>query len=156
MAYAKKKVKVANNHYEITLLPGSEAYKISYELMNKASGLVTAYAMADPAVLTKGLKDILSPEDMFLLFDRVVNPNELRCNNELVLDIDEHFSGKPLEMNLLMIEALKANCSDFFTLSAGLMEKVKKEIAKHQPNLSKNPGTEEALNKMAQGLGLEV
>lgn len=135
-----KKVTINGNRYEITALKGRDAFELTRVLGNKLSGFASAFALQNPESLTQGVKDILS-EDLYTFFEKSVNIELLKCNNEFVDDIDIHFACKPDEMLELLWEAVKFNCGGFTRFMAIFKSKMEmlNQLDPQSQNLSNSP-----------------
>lgn len=151
-----EKIRLQDEVYEITLMKGRDAFELTRKLGIKLSGIMatmaSAYVTGSPESLSSNLReniqDILS-EDLTELFDDVINPYTLKCNNNLIDDIDVHFAGRPLVMYELLVRAIIVNCGDFTHLLDFFNKKMEslkaEEVLKTS---SKNP--EEELQEMIQ------
>lgn len=153
-----EKIRLKDEVYEITLMKGRDAFELTRKLGIKLSGvfstMASAYVLGNPESLSSNLQgniqDILG-DDLLDLFDDVISPYTLKCNNDLIDDIDVHFAGRPLVMYELLVRAILVNCGDFTHLLdffKNKMEtlKVEEEALKTS---SKNPEKEE-LQEMIQ------
>lgn len=140
-------IKIGENTYKITLVGGLTAYTKIAKYGGNFTQMVASLLQSNVVEFNSILAKMVEPDEIVELFNTFVQPNQLFCNGNLVLNIDEHFSGKPSDMYKLLFEAIKANDKDFFTSLPTLMENLVAQItAKLAPaNSSLNP--EETANQ---------
>ena len=92
-----EKIRLKDEVYEITLMKGRDAFELTRKLGIKLSGvfstMASAYVLGNPESLSSNLQgniqDILG-DDLLDLFDDVISPYTLKCNNDLIDDIREY------------------------------------------------------------------
>ena len=98
--------KVGDHKYSILLLNVREAFKLQVHLGNQVKGLFgEGRGTADPDVLWDMAEKMLKFAE--------VDGKEL--------NMEEHFVGKLGQLDLVVIECLKANAPDFFAQFSGLL-----------------------------------
>lgn len=127
----KAKVVIQENTYTFNIYPGIPSALIAARLIARitgALGTVTAGTMAKELANAGVSIERIFNDDTFSDLKRFIidEPNEqvvnLHCNGKKVIDPDEHFKAKPLELFILMGGALRENCQDFFTIIGGLVK----------------------------------
>ena len=124
-------VKIEENTYTFNIYPGIKSALISARLIARISGALgtVGASIASRELANAGLSiERIFNDDTFNDLKRFIidEPNEqvvnLLCNGKRIVDADEHFKAKPLELFILMGGALKENCQDFFTIIGGLLK----------------------------------
>lgn len=150
-----RKIRIGDENYEITLMKGRDAFELTRKLGIKLSGILStmasAYVSGNPESLSSNLQENIQEilaDDLYEMFENVVDPYTLKCNNDLIDNIDVHFAGRPFVMHELLVEAIKENCGDFTHLLDFFNKKMKtlKAGEKASKTSSKNP--EEELQEM--------
>ena len=150
-----EKIRLQDEVYEITLMKGRDAFELTRKLGIKLSGIIatmaSAYVSGNPESLPsnfrENIQDILS-EDLIDLFDDVINPHTLKCNNDLIDDINFHFAGRPLVMYELLVRAILVNCGDFTHLLDFFNKKMRTLKAQEEVSKTSSKNPEEELQEM--------
>lgn len=124
-------VKIENNTYTFNLYPGIASALISARLIARITGALgtVGAGMVSRELANAGISiERILNDDTFNDLKKFIidEPNEqvvnLHCNGAKIIDADEHFKAKPLELFILMGAALRENCQDFFTIIGGLLK----------------------------------
>ena len=93
-------------------------------------------------------------EDFDELFNTFIDKNNIYCDGNLIIDFDEHFAGRFMEIPQLLYKVILENDRDFFTSLPTLIQKGMHTLNERlQANsLPKAEGLEKALNQVANNL----
>lgn len=112
-------------NYSINLLTVQEVFKLQFALGNQIKALVNGASGIDPDAIWTIATKLLGMAEV----------------NGYPLDIEHHFAGKVDQLDIVLIEALRANAPDFFKKSSGLivnaLQKFASESGLSKPQASK-------------------
>jgi hypothetical protein len=97
--------KVGECTYQINLLSVQTAFKMQFVLGNQLKGLYG-----------QGVGQI-DPDTMWTLASKMLKHSEV---DGFPLDMEKHFAARIDELDLVVVEAIKANCPGFFKKLGGL------------------------------------
>lgn len=151
MAMPTKKVKIGEDVYEFYLTGGLKAFNASKKFASELGMILPSLMVKDANGVNLRIAKLIE-ENFEELFSTFIDKNNLKCNNEIILDFDEHFAGKFTDIPELLYKVIIENDKDFFHSLPTLAEKAMKWINEKQlVNSLKNPEeTMDALAQMAQ------
>lgn len=111
--------------YSFYLLKGRRAGIIAGKLIGKfAAGLSNFYK--DSNVSITSIENMFDEDILEYLYELIFSEEcKLKADGEFIQDPDEYFGGRVAEMYMVIGQALRYNCQDFFPTALGLLKKNK-------------------------------
>lgn len=153
MGMPQKEVVVNGHKYKFYLIGGRKAFEASRKILAKLTTVFSCLQDKATLELNDKLYELIM-EDFDYLLDTFIDKNTLYCDEKLVLDFDEHFAGRFMEIPQLLYKVILENDKDFFTLLPTLIQKAMHKINERlQANsLPKAEGLEKTLNQVASNI----
>ena len=153
MGMPQREVVVNNRRYKFYLIGGRKAFEASRKILAKLTTVFSCLQDKATVQLNDKLYELIM-QDFDYLLDTFIDKNNLYCDDKLIVDFDEHFAGRFMEIPQLLYKVILENDKDFFTLLPTLIQKTMHKINERlQANsLPKAEGLEKALNQVADSL----
>jgi hypothetical protein len=121
----KKQIQINGNLYEYQLINARKAGKISSKFISKAVATGAVFVgTKEVDNLYFCIQNFIDDEAMENLYELIFSVEaQLKCNGAKIIDPDNFFMGKYMEMMQLCYDALRGNCEDFFTFIVGFLKK---------------------------------
>lgn len=151
MTMPQREVKVGNHRYKFYLIGGLKAFQASRKFATKLATLIPSVWTKNNTDISQTITDLLM-EDFDYLFDTFIDKNATYCDDQLILDFDEHFAGRFTEVPQLLYKVIMENDRDFFHSLPTLIEKLARKMEEKLPanSLPNQDKVTEAMDSIAQ------
>lgn len=114
MGMPQREVVVNGHRYKFYLIGGRQAFEASRRFTAKAGTLIPCIMNQKIDEFNTKLFDLVM-DDFDYLLNTFIDRNMLYCDDKLITDFDEHFSGRFTEIPQLLYKVIMENDKDFFT-----------------------------------------